>query len=182
MKTCSCKVKLKPNKLEVLILLLATSIIPSSILAFLLLKNNNFNYFKFISYYFLIFLILITIFDFLLNKAYLALFFGCHGKKERSFKFIHKYFSLCARCSGIYLGIISFPLLLLFNFNYNYLLLFMIPLIIDGILQKTTSYFSNNFKRVLTGYLFGIAFIVLLSNIFYYYSLFIIYLSRLIYS
>lgn len=36
-------------------------------------------------------------------------------------------------------------------------ILLMIPMVLDGMIQLKTSYHSNNFKRVVTGTLFGYA-------------------------
>lgn len=40
------------------------------------------------------------------------------------------------------------------------------PLILDGTIQHFTSYNSNNLKRVLTGFLYGIAFMSLITKFF----------------
>lgn len=40
----------------------------------------------------------------------------------------------------------------------------ILPLLLDGIIQLKTSYESNNIKRLITGFLFGIAFIFILVN------------------
>jgi len=37
----------------------------------------------------------------------------------------------------------------------------MLPMIIDGLVQRLTSYESNNIKRVITGFLFGYGLVVL---------------------
>lgn len=180
MKQNLCSLKAKIKTYEVIIILIFSSILPAFLTTILLFKNSDLNYLKFISFYFLIFLILLTLLNLILNKPYLALFYGCHCKVERSFKYIYKYFFLCARCSGIYLGMISMAFLSFIKFNYNYLLFLVIPLIIDGIIQKKTSYQSNNTKRVITGFLFGLAFIVLLATFFYYQAKLIIYISKLL--
>jgi len=39
--------------------------------------------------------------------------------------------------------------------------LLMLPMIIDGLVQRLTSYESNNIKRVITGFLFGYGLVVL---------------------
>ncbi len=80
---------------------------------------------------------------------------GCHQMPERSF-FISGYqFPLCARCTGIVLGhivgIITAPLITFSFFN----IFLIIPMAIDGTLQYFTNYRSNNFKRILTGFLYG---------------------------
>ena len=73
----------------------------------------------------------------------------CHQRPERSF-FIGKYqFPFCARCSGILFGVlIGFPFSLLVQFeNFYLMVLLWIPMIIDGLTQKHTSYLSNNKRR-----------------------------------
>ncbi|KZX13046.1 DUF2085 domain-containing protein [Methanobrevibacter oralis] len=81
----------------------------------------------------------------------------CHQKSERSF-FIGNYqFPFCARCSGILFGVlIGLPISLAVPFENFYLIIFLwIPMIIDGLVQKHTSYLSNNRRRLITGLLFG---------------------------
>ncbi len=68
----------------------------------------------------------------------------------------------------------------LFDFNYIYLVIGIIPLIIDGYIQKKYSYESNNFKRITSGILFGLGFMVLLSYFYYYQIRLIIYIGKLI--
>lgn len=52
----------------------------------------------------------------------------------------------------VYRGYASFPITILM----------MLPLVADGFYQRLTSYESNNYKRLLTGFLFGIAFVFFL--------------------
>ena len=82
----------------------------------------------------------------------------CHQRADRSL-FYHGYqLPLCARCTGIAIGhftaffigfIHTFPLAIAF---------LMIPMAVDGTIQYFTKYESNNFKRVVTGLLYGFAF------------------------
>ena len=44
------------------------------------------------------------------------------------------------------------------------MLLFMLPMLIDGFVQLLTKYTSTNLRRVITGFLFGIAFDSLLLH------------------
>lgn len=95
----------------------------------------------------------------------------CHQMPERSF-FLGSYqFPLCARCTGIMIGrllaVLLFPFLHLPLFSASpaipltvsliVLPLLLIPLAVDGLVQKYTSYESNNLKRVITGILWGFA-------------------------
>ena len=60
--------------------------------------------------------------------------------------------------------------------NLEIVFLMMIPLIFDGFLQRLTSYESGNIRRLLTGILFGIAFIFA----FLYFRRFCIWLAGMI--
>ena len=81
----------------------------------------------------------------------------CHQKPERSF-FIKNYqFPFCARCTGIIIGVIVgfvFSQLIIIE-NFYLMIILWIPMIIDGFVQKYSSYLSNNNKRVITGLIFG---------------------------
>lgn len=176
----SCNIKAKIKTFDVVVLLIIFALLPALLSNTLTFFDSNFNYVRILSFYYLISLVLITLLNLIFKKPYLALFYGCHSKKDRSFSFIHKHFSLCTRCTGIYLGMLSVFFISLFSFNYTYLIILVIPLIIDGVLQYKTSYVSNNTKRLITGILFGLGFVVLLSNFFYYQSKLIIYLASLL--
>ena len=82
----------------------------------------------------------------------------CHRKPERSFFWKGKQFPVCSRCTGIYIGYLTFPI---FTFNfYNLSLLFstliILPTIIDGLTQAYFNRESNNLLRFSTGLLAGI--------------------------
>lgn len=91
----------------------------------------------------------------------------CHQMPERSF-FLGSYqFPLCARCTGIMLGrilaVLLFPFVLIpMKIALTVLPLLLLPLAIDGLVQKYTKYESNNCKRVITGILWGFASISLI--------------------
>lgn len=81
----------------------------------------------------------------------------CHKIPERSIRFfgIEKY--LCSRCLGIIFGIIcgmSFQYLGL-SISLMNMLILSLPLIIDGITQAIGIRTSNNYIRIITGFLFG---------------------------
>lgn len=90
----------------------------------------------------------------------------CHQMPSRSF-FIGSYqFPLCARCTGIMAGrVIALLLFPVFLFAVDIPLLpalivlpiLLVPLAVDGMVQKFTSYTSTNFRRVVTGILWGFA-------------------------
>lgn len=98
-------------------------------------------------------------------KFYNSLFnlagYLCHQKPERSFFFRDCQFPFCARCTGIILGF--FVGLMIVNFTgyfENYLIFSLfVPLVCDGLIQKFTIYESNNFKRVITGFIFSFAYV-----------------------
>ena len=91
---------------------------------------------------------------------FLRILFGCHARPDRSFYFRQKQFPICARCTGELVGMISgvIWILLVGVWNIGWYFLMMIPMILDGFCQQLTQYESNNAKRFLTGFLFGIAF------------------------
>jgi uncharacterized membrane protein len=96
-------------------------------------------------------------------------FFGraiCHQLTDRSLYISGIPLSVCARDTGIYIGI--FPTLTyLFLFKRNikitiptikvsfFLLLLMMPMIIDGLGSYSHLFESNNEKRLITGICFG---------------------------
>ncbi|NLP46977.1 MAG: DUF2085 domain-containing protein [Epulopiscium sp.] len=102
----------------------------------------------------------------------------CHQIPERSFIIGHQYLPLCARCTGIYIGVfISFLYLLLRkrwygnrppSFGLLCILLFsFFPLIWDGITSYLNIRQTNNTIRIITGVLSGSTwpiFILLIKN------------------
>ncbi|MGW6189821.1 DUF2085 domain-containing protein [Bacillus cereus] len=83
----------------------------------------------------------------------------CHRKAERSFLKLQKYIPLCARCTGMFIGILMFPIY--FYMTPSFLLAIIlsfsaqIPLLIDGFTQKWKWRSSTNLLRVTTGLLSG---------------------------
>jgi uncharacterized membrane protein len=96
-------------------------------------------------------------------------FFGraiCHQLGERSLIVSGEALAVCARDTGIYIGIFS-TLFYLHSTKRKQsitipsikislmLLLFLVPLIIDGLGSYTNLFESNNLRRLLTGIAFG---------------------------
>lgn len=81
----------------------------------------------------------------------------CHRKQERSFKFGNYTFPLCARCTGIligiFVGLVIHTLNITFNFQQSFILIF--PMFIDGTLQLFSKWESYNLIRFITGLLFS---------------------------
>lgn len=95
---------------------------------------------------------------------WLPIFFGCHCRSDRSLYYRGKQFPICARCTGELIGIlVSFVLFWFWRPNFVSAIIMLIPLIIDGFVQRLSSYESNNFKRMVTGFLFGIGFAAIIS-------------------
>ena len=100
---------------------------------------------------------------------WLPIFFGCHCRADRSFHYKGKQFPICARCTGEMIGMILFLVSCFFWMPPYWLcLVLMSPLIVDGFTQKLTRYESTNFRRVVTGLLFGygLAGFFILNNIY----------------
>nr|WP_263324932.1 DUF2085 domain-containing protein [Neobacillus sp. Marseille-Q6967] len=97
-------------------------------------------------------------------------FFGraiCHQIEERSLTISGETLSVCARDTGIYVGIFSTLSYLIMSKRKKsitipsirmsfFLLLFILPLIIDGLGSYLHLFESNNLRRLVTGILFGL--------------------------
>lgn len=96
------------------------------------------------------------------NKIHLSY---CHRMPERSFFWRGKQFPVCARCTGIHLGYLSFPLFLfsIFTLNIWVTLAIMIPTYLDGFTQAFFNRESTNFIRFTTGIIAGIGTMSLMS-------------------
>ncbi|ODS39221.1 MAG: hypothetical protein A7316_06200 [Candidatus Altiarchaeales archaeon WOR_SM1_86-2] len=83
----------------------------------------------------------------------------CHRLPERSFFLFGRQSPVCARCTGIIIGMLLMPI---FHFEIIrptilLVLLFTIPIAIDGTTQALGKRESNNPMRFATGALFGMA-------------------------
>jgi uncharacterized membrane protein len=97
-------------------------------------------------------------------------FFGraiCHQFEERSLIVSGEALAICARDTGIYIGIFSALIYLHFfkrgdsltipTIKVSFLLLlFLVPLMIDGLGSYLNLFESTNFRRLVTGTLFGL--------------------------
>ena len=83
---------------------------------------------------------------------------ACHRKPERSFFWKGKQFPVCARCTGIHMGYLTFPLFLfnVFTLNIWWTLALILPTYIDGWTQAFLNRESNNMLRVTTGLMAGV--------------------------
>lgn len=85
----------------------------------------------------------------------------CHRKPERSFHIKGHQFPVCARCTGLYLGIISFFIFYFIQgvIHNLFLLIFsvvlVIPCLVDGLTQRYGNRLSNNTLRLFTGLIAG---------------------------
>lgn len=95
---------------------------------------------------------------------FLRIMFGCHARPDRSFFFRGKQFPICARCTGELIGMIAgIPIAVICGVpEFQFVVLLMIPMVFDGFLQLLTPYESGNIRRLLTGIVFGVAFIFFL--------------------
>lgn len=82
----------------------------------------------------------------------------CHCRPDRSFFFRGRQFPVCARCTGVLLGMVlsllTFPL---WAPPVWLSLLGLLPMLADGVIQQLTRYESRNVRRLWTGLLFGFA-------------------------
>lgn len=86
------------------------------------------------------------------NSIWLHRFWGCHRLPGRSF-FIHgRQFHVCARCTGILLGIpVSFALLPLRKWCPTFFIFSISIMMLDGLSQYLQWRESNNALRFFTG-------------------------------
>ncbi len=91
----------------------------------------------------------------------------CHRKPERSFFWRGKQFPVCARCTGFYLGYLTFPIFTfsIWNLNLLWSILLTLPAIIDGLTQAYFNRESNNWLRLFIGIFSGIGLMSLTSII-----------------
>ena len=102
---------------------------------------------------------------------WLPIIFGCHCKEERTFHYKGTPFPICARCTGELVGmILALFSCFFFRIPFPIAIFIMIPMIIDGTIQRCTTYESNNVKRFVTGFLFGygLVMVVAISGIWMY--------------
>lgn len=96
---------------------------------------------------------------------WLPIFFGCHCRSDRSFHWRGRQFPICARCTGELIGILLGIVIGMFGlWPVGLCFALLLPLILDGFVQRLTSYESNNIRRLWTGILFGIGFYMLLAH------------------
>lgn len=76
----------------------------------------------------------------------------CNRHIERTFSINGFVFPLCYRCTFCLIGaFVSYKL------NYSLPIWFLLPMIIDGSLQYVFRIESKNWKRIVTGFIFGMA-------------------------
>ena len=90
----------------------------------------------------------------------------CHRRPDRSFHYQGRQFPVCARCTGLYIGMMVFPFLLFLQVKIDQVLagLFLIPMIVDGWTQYQGWRESNNVLRLVTGLIAGISVALLLAS------------------
>lgn len=95
----------------------------------------------------------------------------CHRLPERTFKIGKRYFPVCARCTGIYIGmifflVISLNIILQYGIESLFIgILMSFPAFLDGITQITDKRISNNNLRFITGLFCGIGIILIIQTI-----------------
>ena len=91
----------------------------------------------------------------------------CHRMPERSFFWRGKQLPVCARCTGIHIGYLSFPIFLfgLTQIPFWITLLLVLPAYVDGTIQAFLDIESNNTRRFITGLISGVGSSSLISHI-----------------
>jgi len=95
----------------------------------------------------------------------------CHRIPQRTFKIKGRYFPVCARCTGFYIGAFSYFILAYFVYvQYTVYLIFiaflmMIPAFLDGFTQLVGSRESDNKLRLLTGLSGGVGLAIIVKAV-----------------
>jgi uncharacterized membrane protein len=100
---------------------------------------------------------IVTVDQIVINLKVLTDIVPCHRMKSRSLTIKGNTLPLCARCTGILLGYLFFPLLFLFEFSFPLWLgiVLNLPMVLDGWTQKRKLRLSNNPLRLTTGIVSG---------------------------
>ena len=89
-----------------------------------------------------------------IDNVYLHRFIGCHRLSDRSFFVHNRQFHICARCTGLLVGLFISMILLILPIRKYVALSFPIffgILALDGLTQKFNLRKSNNLLRFFTG-------------------------------
>lgn len=94
----------------------------------------------------------------------------CHRLPERTIYLKNKPLPLCARCTGVLIGVFTLPLFHwgLIQPNLTNILLLAVPATIDALTQFIELRESNNTLRLVTGFLLGMGiagFIVFITRL-----------------
>ena len=87
---------------------------------------------------------------------------SCHQIPERSFNIRGRYFPVCARCTGLYLGVFLYLIFSYYNqVDYSIdltilAILMVVPTFLDGFTQFLDLRESDNKLRFVTGFFGGI--------------------------
>lgn len=106
-----------------------------------------------------------------LSFSYILTHLICHRIPERTFNFRGHYFPVCSRCTGFYIGAISyFIFVYYFYVQYNITLiilaiLMLIPPFLDGFTQLIGTRESTNILRLCTGLLGGVGLAIIIKAI-----------------
>lgn len=129
---------MQPKKVYTLFLLLSIVTVALIILA-PYLKYKEYNYFS--------------------EYIYQNCSFFCHQRPERSFYLWGYPLAVCARCTFIFIGILVgmgvYPVWFGKGVNYKLVIIFSIPVLVDGVTQFLFRE-STNYMRAVTGFLLGV--------------------------
>lgn len=110
---------------------------------------------------------IVTVDQIVINLKRLTDIVPCHRMKTRSLTIKGHTLPLCARCTGILLGYLFFPFLLIIELNLPLWLgiILNLPMVLDGWTQKRKLRMSNNPLRVSTGIISGLGQSILIVSI-----------------
>ncbi len=96
---------------------------------------------------------------------------SCHQIPERTFNIRGRYFPVCARCTGLYLGVFFYLIYQYYSYVYYSIdltilaILMVVPTFLDGFTQFLGLRESDNKLRLITGFFGGIGLSILVVSI-----------------
>lgn len=111
--------------------------------------------------------LIVTVDQIVINLMRLTDIVPCHRMKNRSLTIKGNTLPICARCTGILLGYLFFPILFVIDLHFPLWLGIVLnfPMVVDGWTQKRKIRMSNNTLRLSTGIVSGLGQSIMIVSI-----------------
>lgn len=110
---------------------------------------------------------IVTVAQIVTRLKWIVYLVPCHRMKSRCLTIKGYTLPICARCTGILLGYLFFPLLFVFDLHFPLWMgiLLNFPMVLDGWTQKKKFRMSNNTLRLSTGIVSGLGQSIIIVSI-----------------